>query len=95
MLFRSIAQEALTNVARHAGAGRVHVALAAENGNLVLSVADDGCGFNTAVLTETDALGVAGMRERAALVGGILDVTSGGGEGTRVEFRVPLEGHLP
>lgn len=90
-----IAQEALTNVARHAGAGRVHLALAAENGNLLLSVADDGCGFNTAVLTETQALGVAGMRERAALVGGFVDVSSRVGEGTRVEFRVPLEGHLP
>lgn len=90
-----IAQEALTNVARHAGASRVHVSLAAENGNLLLSVADDGCGFNTAVLSETEALGVAGMRERAALVGGGIEVASRIGGGTRVEFRVPLIGHLP
>jgi signal transduction histidine kinase len=89
-----IAQEALTNVARHAGASRVHVALAADNGHLVLSVLDDGCGFNTAVLTEAEALGVAGMRERAALVGGKLSVSSRPGDGSRVEFRVPLEGYL-
>jgi PAS domain S-box-containing protein len=90
-----IAQEALTNVARHAGASRVHVSLAADSANLTLSVSDDGCGFNTAVLTEAEALGVAGMRERAALVGGALEVVSRPGNGTQVEFRVPLEGHLP
>ncbi len=89
-----IAQEALTNVARHAGASHVHLALSTDNGHLVLSVADDGCGFNTAVLNETAALGVAGMRERAGLVGGELFVLSRPGDGARVEFRVPLEGHL-
>jgi signal transduction histidine kinase len=89
-----IAQEALTNVARHSGANRVHLALAADNGHLVLSVADDGCGFNTAVLNETEALGVAGMRERAVLVGGELFVFSTPGAGSRVEFRVPLKGYL-
>ncbi|MCF8050351.1 MAG: PAS domain S-box protein [Desulfobacterales bacterium] len=90
-----IAQEALTNVARHAGASRVHLSLAAENGKLLLSVADDGGGFDTAVLNETEALGVAGMRERASLVGGSIEVASRIGVGTRVEFRVPLKGHLP
>ena len=89
-----IAQEALTNVARHAAASHVHVGLAADNGHLVLSVVDDGCGFNTAVLNDTEALGVAGMRERAALVGGELRVFSRPGAGARVEFRVPLEGYL-
>ena len=50
--------------------------------------------FNIFVLNDTEALGVAGMRERAALVGGELRVFSRPGAGARVEFRVPLEGYL-
>lgn len=89
-----IAQEALTNVARHAGANRVNVALTAAAEILTLTVRDDGTGFNTRVLSEDEALGVAGMRERAGLVGGELDVFSIPGEGTRVRFTVPVNGHL-
>ncbi|MFP3928316.1 MAG: PAS domain-containing protein [Desulfobacteraceae bacterium] len=87
-----IAQEALTNVARHAGAGRVEVDLCREGSVLVLSVTDNGVGFDTARLSGMDCLGIAGMRERAGLVGGVLEIDSKSGAGTRVLFRVPIDG---
>ena len=86
-----ITQEALTNVARHADANRVEVILRAEDGSLILTTVDDGKGFNPYNLPETEALGLAGMRERAGLVGGVLDVESHLGGGTRVHFRVPID----
>ena len=86
-----ITQEALTNVARHANASRVEVTLLGKDSTLTLATADDGKGFNTLDLTETEALGLAGMRERAGLVGGELEVQSQPGNGTRVFFRVPID----
>jgi signal transduction histidine kinase len=86
-----IAQEALTNIARHAGAGRVNVGLKASNGFLTLNVTDDGQGFDASHLSESEGLGVAGMRERAALVGGSLDVTSQPRKGTWVYLKVPID----
>ena len=85
-----IAQEALTNIARHAGAAGVKVSLRSSNGFLTLTVVDDGQGFDALHLTESEGLGVAGMRERAALVGGSLDVTSQTQKGTRVYLKVPI-----
>ncbi|MBI5419562.1 MAG: PAS domain-containing protein [Deltaproteobacteria bacterium] len=87
-----IAQEALTNVARHSLATRVDVSLRAEEGALTLSVEDDGRGFDPRELSESKGLGVAGMRERAELIGGKLSVRSRPGEGTKVCLRVPLGG---
>jgi len=87
-----ITQEALTNVARHSGAERVDVQLRKQEGALALAVIDDGCGFDATGLALTEGLGIAGMRERAALAGGDLDVVSRPGAGVRVELRVPLEG---
>jgi signal transduction histidine kinase len=86
-----ITQEALTNVARHANASRVEVTLLGKDSTLTLETVDDGKGF-TLDLTETEALGLAGMRERAGLVGGELEVQSQLEKGTRVFFRVPGEG---
>jgi signal transduction histidine kinase len=83
-----ITQEALTNAARHADAGRLDVSLNAEDNTLTLIVTDDGRGFNLPELTESEGLGVAGMRERASLVGGTLEVQSQQRKGTRVYFRV-------
>ena len=88
-----IAQEALTNVARHSFAGRVDVALGTEKGILTLAVSDNGRGFNALELSESECLGVAGMQERASLAGGILEVQSRPGKGTSVYFRVPINGH--
>jgi len=89
-----ITQEAITNVARHAFASRVEVALKARNGTLTLAVVDDGRGFNPLDLADAEGLGVAGMRERAGLVGGTLEVYSQPGEGTRVFFKVPVDGKV-
>jgi len=87
-----IAQEALTNVARHSFADRVDVALETEKGILTLSVMDNGRGFNALELSESECLGVAGMQERASLAGGIIEVQPRPEKGTRVYFKVPLNG---
>ncbi len=86
-----ITQEAITNVARHAFASRVEVVLKAQNSTLTLAVVDDGRGFNLLELSDSEGLGVAGMRERASLVGGTLDVFSQPGKGTQVLFKVPVD----
>jgi signal transduction histidine kinase len=81
-----MAQEALTNVAKHAGAQRVRLVLAESDGELLLEIRDDGVGFDSK--TRTDGFGLAGMRERAALAGGTLSVESGE-QGTLVSARLP------
>ncbi len=88
-LFR-IVQEAFTNVLRYAGARRVHVSLRADDGELVLSVADDGCGFDPAGVAAGEHFGLVGMRERVAALHGTLDIDSAAGEGTRITARLPL-----
>ena len=85
-----ITQETLTNVSRHASPTNVEVSLSAKEGLLTLAVTDDGRGFDMEGLDETGGLGLAGMRERAGLAGGSVEILSRPGEGTRVEFRVPL-----
>jgi PAS domain S-box-containing protein len=86
-----IAQEALTNVARHSGASRVDISLRAEEGDLLLSVEDDGKGLAPEQLGESKGLGVIGMRERASLIGGTLSVGPGAGGGFRIDLRIPLD----
>ena len=87
-----IAQEALTNVARHAAATHAEVTLDVEGTEMVLRVEDDGGGFDMERVPESDGLGIAGMRERAVLAGGRLEIRSAPGEGTTVRFRVPVDG---
>ena len=84
-----VVQEALTNVSRHAGAQRVYVRLQREETVLTLTVADDGQGFATTTADARGGLGVPGMRERIALVGGALRVESSPGSGTLVTVRIP------
>jgi two-component system NarL family sensor kinase len=84
-----ICQEALTNVVRHAGAGRVSVQLVATPERVRLSVEDDGQGFDAAADVPGDRHGLVGMRERAEMLGGTLEVRSDAG--TRIEATVPLE----
>ena len=81
------AQESLTNVVRHAEASGVALSLAANNGHVVLSVTDDGRGVATEALH--DFGGVGGMRERAMLVGGKLEIGRGPTGGTQVRLEVP------
>jgi PAS domain S-box-containing protein len=85
-----ICQEAMTNVARYAKASRVSVVLKAEKNILSLSVRDDGKGFDTEGLSEFEGVGIAGMRERAALAGGNLEVISEKGKGCHVRFKVQI-----
>ena len=86
-----ITQEAMTNIARHADAKHVNVSLLKRDGHLELSVVDDGRGFDVGKLSESEGLGVAGMRERAMLVGGKVHVYSESQKGTRVYFSIPLK----
>jgi PAS domain S-box-containing protein len=88
-LFR-IFQEALTNVARHAQARSVRASLTQTNEAIQLLVQDDGRGISEARLLARKSLGLLGMKERAFLVGGSLRITSGPGDGTRVEVEIPL-----
>jgi signal transduction histidine kinase len=88
-----IAQEALTNVARHAAARSVSVVLEARRGSVTLIVEDDGRGFDPArLITERNerSLGIFGMRERATLLGGSLTLESSPGDGTSVFVEIPL-----
>lgn len=87
-----IAQEALTNVVRHSRATHVEVTLEAQAGLLNLSVVDNGCGFNPMELSEAAVLGLAGMRERAGLAGGTLEIKSRPGKGTQVYCSLPITG---
>ena len=87
-LFR-IAQEALTNVARHAGARRVTVKLTAEKGQLRLSVEDDGKGL-AGTPAEGRGMGMIGMRARARIAGGELTERSRPGQGVLIEVRLPI-----
>jgi len=64
----------------------VHVSLRADGGELVLSVADDGCGFDPAGVAAGEHFGLVGMREQAALIGAELKLDSAPGQGTRVQL---------
>lgn len=86
VLYR-VAQEALTNAARHGEAARVEVSLRRDAHRVELEVADDGRGF--AFEQSERGLGIGGMRERALLVGGDLTIESRPGEGTTVRLSVP------
>lgn len=87
-----IAQEALTNVAKHAGAKRVSVLLKQTRDELALIVEDDGCGFSKerGQSAADSGLGLVNMRERAALIGGELQIESVEGKGATVFVKIPL-----
>jgi signal transduction histidine kinase len=88
-----IAQEAMNNIYKHAGASHVDVILERRGAEVVLIVEDDGVGFDPLAAREDGKeLGLSGMRERASLVGGTLDIESGDGAGTTIYVRVPVVG---
>jgi signal transduction histidine kinase len=83
-----IAQEALHNTVKHAHAQRISLALRVEANHLVIDETDDGVGFDPAAIYPGH-LGLLSMRERAERLGGILEIASGPGQGTRVRARIP------
>ena len=87
-----IAQEAVTNVVKHAGADRIAIKLHTEARKLYLRIEDNGHGFETPDVFSSRGghFGLIGMRERAERLGGELHLASNPGEGTEVEVRVPL-----
>ena len=84
-----IVQEALTNVAKHAGAGRVSIVVTRRRGGVTAVVEDDGRGFGAGE-TRGDGLGLVGMKERVALLGGRLAIESARDEGTALVAYVPV-----
>lgn len=82
-----VIQEALTNARRHSGARKVRVRLSKEGDELVAEVSDDGRGFEPESTSE--GLGLRSMRERAAALGGKVEIDSQSGQGTRMRLRVP------
>jgi signal transduction histidine kinase len=90
ILYR-VVQEALTNVVRHSGAAMVNVAVRAEGSEVVAVVEDDGEGFDGSRVDNGAGLGLLGMKERAASVGGSVRVESTPGDGTRVRLSIPQQ----
>jgi len=86
-----ILQESLTNVVRHARANTVNLTLDERGGELILEVQDNGKGITEAELFDRSSLGILGMRERAVVIGGTVDIASVKDQGTRVTVRVPLK----
>lgn len=85
-----IFQEILTNVARHARASAVEVRMEERGGCLVLEVSDDGRGIEEGKVAAATSIGLLGMRERAMIFGGQVEVVGAEGRGTTVTVRVPL-----
>jgi signal transduction histidine kinase len=91
VLYR-VAQEALANVVKHAGAERVRVSLQPSNGHVVLEVRDDGAGFvpsEAATSASNGHFGLLGMRERVEMAGGSWELHSHVGSGTVIRARLP------
>jgi PAS domain S-box-containing protein len=92
-LFR-ILQESLTNVARHSGAKHVDVELKQSGDELVLSIVDDGRGFDHEKAAEERTLGILGMKERTITLGGSYEIISEPGKGTRVTVALPSKAKI-
>jgi len=85
-----VAQEGLQNIAKHSSAKHVSVALGFEKGAVVLTIADDGAGFDLKAARGRGGLGLIGMEERLRLVKGKLTITTQPGHGTQIAVEVPL-----
>jgi signal transduction histidine kinase len=83
-----VVQEALTNIVKHSGAEHVSIVISNREGSVAATIDDDGRGFESADV-RPDALGLLGMRERLALVGGTLEIESSAGSGTTIAAQVP------
>jgi PAS domain S-box-containing protein len=89
-VYRAV-QESLTNIGRHSGATNAWVILAVEDGMILVDVEDDGRGISPPDLAKARSLGLKGMRERFAYLGGSLEITPAPRGGTRLRLRVPLK----
>lgn len=85
-----IVQEALNNVAKHAGASRVEITLERETDALKLKISDDGVGFDPKIRKE-ESFGLVGMRERVFMLGGELYVISAPGQGAEIRVQIPMK----
>jgi signal transduction histidine kinase len=92
MTFLRIAQEALMNIARHAGATQVHLRLWHEDRNVCMNIQDNGAGIASwESANRPGSHGLTIMRERAEAVGGSLKISSVPGKGTKIEVKIPFE----
>ncbi len=89
-VFRTV-QEALNNVARHAAASRVKVAISFRPGRISGEIADDGAGFDPGAPRRPTSYGLGNMRERVAALGGEFSIDSASGKGTTIHFSVPID----
>lgn len=85
-----IVQESLVNVAKHAGASQVGVRIERSPAAVVLEVADDGAGFALNAPRKANSLGLMGLRERARLLQGTVDIDTAPGRGTRIRVSIPV-----
>jgi len=88
-----ITREALWNVVKHARATQVSVSLTNENDQVVLSIVDNGVGFDSLVFTQLETMGLRSMKERAKLLGGALELQSKPEQGTRLIIRIPIQSY--
>ena len=86
------AQEALTNVSKYAQCSQVKIDLSDAEGVLTLEISDNGLGISSAALENPKAFGIRGLKERAKVVGGWLDISTRQGAGTTVILSIPLNG---
>jgi PAS domain S-box-containing protein len=91
-IFR-IVQEALTNIARHAQASNVTMNLYRLNGDLLITIRDDGRGIHPEDMEKAESLGLIGMRERVWAMNGEINITSEEAPGTRIDIVLPIAGH--
>jgi signal transduction histidine kinase len=89
-IFR-IVQESLTNVTRHAEASRVEITLSQSADDFIVEVRDNGKGFDTTGAAKKKSFGLLGMRERAAVLGGTIAITSGRQQGTVISVHLPIK----
>jgi len=87
-----IGQEAVTNSLRHSSAASILVELKTDQEGVVLTIEDDGCGFDPCNATDRNGFGLEGMKERANLAGGKLTITTSGSRGTKISCKVKIKG---
>jgi two-component system sensor histidine kinase UhpB len=87
-----IVQEALTNIIRHAAASRARIVIQVREGEILVEISDNGMGIEAKDVTSNKSLGIIGMRERAATLGGTIEIIKKRGGGTALTARIPFSG---